>query len=101
MASSPESLPPIHCMAADEAGEWVDMQAHLVAYEYGTGSVWGYVVASSRQEIIQKMPEVDIHEDPPAWMTADHIDVLRERHIELENGEGLDELVHRTHAVAA
>jgi hypothetical protein len=76
------------------------MQTHLVAYEYGTGSVWGFVAASSRQEIIQRMPEVEIHEEPPAWMTAAHIDVLNERHIELADGEGIDELVHRSHTLA-
>lgn len=76
------------------------MQTHLVAYEYGTGSVWGYVLASSRQEIERRMPEVEIHDEPPPWMTDDHIDVLSERRIELASGEGIDELVHRSHTLA-
>lgn len=77
------------------------MQAHLVAFEYGTGSVWGYVVAPSPTDIVDHMPEVDIYETPPAWMTNDDIATLRSCALSLDRGHGLDDLVHGSFVAAA
>ena len=77
------------------------MQAHLVAFEYGTGSVWGYVVAPSPTEIVDRMPEVDVYAAPPAWMTHDDVTTLRSRALSLELGHGLDDLVHRSFLAVA
>jgi hypothetical protein len=77
------------------------MQAHLVAFEYGTGSVWGYVVAPSPTDIVDRMPEVDVYEVPPAWMTTDDIATLRSQALNLDRGHGLDDLVHRSLVAAA
>lgn len=45
------------------------METYLVSYEYGSGTVWGYVAASTLQELTAFLPEVDVWEDAPPWLT--------------------------------
>lgn len=52
-------------------------EAHLVAYEYGSGTVWGYVVAKSAEDIVAELPEVEVHESAPNWMTDEDLEVIR------------------------
>lgn len=59
------------------------MQAHLVAYEYGAGAAWGYVLADTVEEIEDTLPEVDVYVRPPAWMSMEDIHRLRE-HVTVE-----------------
>ena len=54
------------------------MKTHLVAYEYGSGAAWGYIVAESREAIAAQVPEVEIHDAPPAWMTDRDVEVVRQ-----------------------
>lgn len=54
------------------------MKEHLVAYEYGTGMAWGYVVAGSVEEIQDAVPDVDVVTDPPTWMTSEDLGAVRE-----------------------
>lgn len=61
------------------------MKTHLVAYEYGSGAAWGYIVAESREAIAAQVPEVEIHDRPPTWMTDDDVAVVRE-HATVEVG---------------
>ena len=60
----------------DLRGE-VNVKPHLVAYEYGSGAAWGYVLAPSPAEVEKALPEVEVFEAPPSWMTADDIDGLK------------------------
>lgn len=69
------------------------MQTHLVAFEYGTGAVWGYVNASSRTDIESMIPEVDVFDEPPAWMTDDDIDELRRHTVDVAETGALDRLL--------
>jgi hypothetical protein len=46
------------------------MDKYLVSYEYGSGTVWGYVSAAGPHEVLDFLPEVDVWENPPAWLSA-------------------------------
>ena len=54
------------------------VKEHLVAYEYGTGTAWGYVVARSAQDIQDAIPEVDVIAEPPGFLTSEDLGVVRE-----------------------
>jgi hypothetical protein len=41
---------------------------YLVAYDYGQGAVWAFVVARSEQEIEREFPELTVVREPPVWM---------------------------------
>ncbi len=70
------------------------MQAHLVAYEYGAGAAWGYVLADTVEEIENLLPEVDVYNLPPLWMSMDDIHRLREHvTVELADGDYLDQIL--------
>ncbi|MGI9609283.1 MAG: hypothetical protein ACR2NL_03210 [Acidimicrobiia bacterium] len=49
------------------------MENYLVSYEYGSGTVWGYVAAEGAQEVVAFLPEVDIWEDPPASLSVEDL----------------------------
>lgn len=70
------------------------MTDHLVAYEYGTGRVWGYIRARSSADIEAVVPEVDVYEEPPAWMGDGEVRALREHAVYL-SGDALQALVAR------
>jgi len=50
----------------------------LIAYEYGTGGVWGIMNARSRDEIASIYPEIVVVDTPPSWMKLDYLEYLRE-----------------------
>jgi hypothetical protein len=75
------------------------MTDHLVAYEYGTGQVWGYVRARSSADIESIVPEVEVYSAPPSWMSEGEIRTLRERAVYL-SGSSLDSIVHHRHSAA-
>jgi hypothetical protein len=43
------------------------MRRFLVAYDYGMGAGWAFVVAASADEIRSMFPELTVFEQPPAW----------------------------------
>jgi hypothetical protein len=49
---------------------------HLVLYDYGTGGLWAYVYAHSRDEISRKYPKLTIVENRPAWMSDETYDLI-------------------------
>ncbi len=49
------------------------MERFLVSYEYGSGTVWGYVAADGAHEVVAFLPEVDVWEEPPASLTAEDL----------------------------
>ena len=79
------------------------METYLVAFEYGSGTVWGYVTATSAQVLEAELPEVDVQESPPAWMTVDEVALMRMSPISLEGPRCLDRLLdqHKAHWLAA
>jgi len=68
---------------------------HLVVYEYGTGAVWGYVRAGSADEISQAVPELDVYQGAPPWLTPEDLASLRAGSVALKDGEVVDRLMHR------
>ncbi|MFV9673591.1 MAG: hypothetical protein ACNYZH_10225 [Acidimicrobiia bacterium] len=75
------------------------MTDHLVAYEYGTGQVWGYIRARSSADIESIVPEVEVYSAPPSWMSDGELRLLRERAVYL-SGSTLDSIVHRRSSAA-
>ena len=75
------------------------MTDHLVAYEYGTGQVWGYIRARSTADIESVVPEVDVYSAPPSWMVEGEVRALRERAVYLSD-DALDSILHRRSQVA-
>jgi hypothetical protein len=74
------------------------MTDHLVAYEYGTGRVWGYIRARSAADIESLVPEVEVYAAPPAWMGDGQLRALRERAVYLSDN-ALDSIFrHRSPA---
>jgi hypothetical protein len=71
------------------------MQTHLVAFEYGTGAVWGYVNATSRTDIESMIPEVDVIDDPPLWMTEEDLDELRRYTVDVDETGALDRILRK------
>lgn len=45
---------------------------YLVAYDYGTGGLWGVMRARSKAEIAGVYPELAIVGDRPQWMSQEH-----------------------------
>jgi len=70
------------------------MTDHLVAYEYGTGQVWGCVKARSLDDVTTAVPEVDVFDAPPPWMSEDQVRLLRERAVYV-SGQALDSILHQ------
>jgi hypothetical protein len=70
------------------------MTEHLVVYEYGTGAVWGYVTARSAAEIAAAVPELDVYDPAPPWLTADDLIALRSDSVALADGDVIDRLMH-------
>lgn len=69
------------------------MDTYLVSYEYGSGTVWGYVAADGPQEVAAYLPEVDIWEDPPGWLTSFDLARLADQPpVAVETADALDEL---------
>jgi hypothetical protein len=77
------------------------MKTHLVAYEYGSGAAWGYIVAESREAIAAQVPEVEIHDEPPAWMTDRDVEVVRQ-HATVEVGtDAVDRILESKKVIAS
>ena len=49
------------------------MEQFLVSYEYGSGTVWGYVAADAVQEVVAFLPEVDVWDEPPAGLSPNDL----------------------------
>lgn len=69
------------------------MTDHLVAYEYGTGAIWGYVTAESADQITDAVPELDVYDGAPPFLTDDDLDAMREEAIPLADGHIVDRLI--------
>ena len=49
----------------------------LVCYDYGTGGLWGVLMAPSVAAISARYPELYIADEPPAWMSRGRYQSLR------------------------
>jgi hypothetical protein len=48
----------------------------LVAYDYGSGGLWGAMMARSEDEIRREYPELAIVQHRPRWMTDERYDQI-------------------------
>jgi hypothetical protein len=44
---------------------------YLVLHDYGTGGVWAYVLAESVDDVRRCLPEFEVLDRPPDWMTEE------------------------------
>jgi hypothetical protein len=40
----------------------------LVVHDYGTGGIWYYIIARSKEEIENKFPGFEVVEKEPSWL---------------------------------
>ena len=53
-----------------------DKKLFLVAYDYGTGGLWGAMLARSEDEIHAKYPELGITRERPQWMSDERYEQI-------------------------
>jgi len=76
------------------------MEHYLVSYEYGTGTVWGYVNADGPHEVLAYMPEVDVWEEPPASLDTEDLEIIASRQpIAVDTPNALDALLATSHGL--
>ncbi len=54
------------------------MDGFYVAYEYGSGAAWAFVKADTADEVVAEVPELDVYDTPPEWMTVEDMHRVRE-----------------------
>jgi hypothetical protein len=57
----------------------MNQMTFMVAYDYGTGGLWGFVRAESEEEIHRVYPELVIVHERPAWMTDESYAQMEQR----------------------
>lgn len=55
-------------MSERELSELLKPGEYLVCYDYGTGGLWGVLIAVSADAIRAKYPELGVADSVPAWM---------------------------------
>ena len=60
-------------------------QPFLVCYDYGTGGLWGVLMAPSVGAIRAKFPELAIVDEPPGWMGGERLQALSEQPLWLDD----------------
>ena len=53
----------------------------LIAYDYGTGGLWGAMLARSESEILAKYPELAVVHDRPRWMSEEDLERIYEERV--------------------
>jgi hypothetical protein len=78
------------------------MHGFYVAYEYGSGAAWAYVKADTPEEVVAELPEVDVYDTPPDWMTVEDLHRVREHaSVDLHESSGIDEILQASRRFAA
>ena len=57
----------------------------LVCHDYGMGGLWGVLMAPSVAAIKARYPELHIAAEPPAWMSREAFQALREEALWLDD----------------
>jgi hypothetical protein len=57
----------------------------LVCYDYGTGGLWGALIASSATAIAAKYPELDVSDALPSWISSEELRKYREAPLWLDD----------------
>jgi len=61
-----------------------DKRPFLVAYDYGTGGLWGIMMARSGDEILAIYPELGIASERPHWMSDERYAELLETRYDID-----------------
>ncbi len=70
------------------------MDGFYVAYEYGSGAAWAFVKADTADDVVAEMPELDVYDTPPEWMTIEDLhQVRRYASIDINEASGLDHVL--------
>jgi hypothetical protein len=56
-----------------------DLNRYLIVYDYGMGALWGYVLASSAEEITDRYPEVQVVDGWPESLNEADRELLERR----------------------
>lgn len=57
----------------------------FVAYDYGMGGLWGVLMASSREAILGKYPELGIVDERPLWLDDENLARMRSEPLWLDD----------------
>lgn len=65
-----------------------------VAYEYGSGAAWAFVKAETADDVVAELPELDVYDTPPDWMTVEDLHQVR-RHaaVDIEELASIDNIL--------
>ncbi len=78
------------------------MDGFFVAYEYGTGAAWAFVKADTAADVTAELPELDVYETPPEWMTIEDLHRVREHaYVELNQQSNLDTILDASRRLLA
>jgi hypothetical protein len=77
------------------------MDGFYVAYEYGTGAAWAFVKAETADDVVAELPELDVYDTPPEWMTIEDLHQVREHaSIEIGTEASLDHVLEASRRLA-
>ncbi len=77
------------------------MDGFYVAYEYGSGAAWAFVKAETAADVVAEMPELDVYDTPPEWMTIEDLhQVRRYTSVDISEARGLDHILQASSRLA-
>ena len=77
------------------------MDGFYVAYEYGSGAAWAFVKAETADDVVAELPELDVYDTPPEWMTIEDLHQVREHaSIEMGTQASLDQVLEASRRLA-
>lgn len=78
------------------------MKHFLVSYEYGSGTVWGYVAADGIHEVAAFLPEVDVWDQPPNSLSVEHLaEIASQPAVPVDTTNAIDALLFNRRAMNA
>lgn len=78
------------------------LDGFYVAYEYGSGAAWAFVKADTAEEVVAELPEVDVYDTPPEWMTIDDLHRVREHaSLDIHETASVDEILEASRRFGA
>lgn len=77
------------------------MDGFYVAYEYGTGAAWAFVKAETADDVVAELPELDVYDTPPEWMTIEDLHQVREHaSVDMGSPASLDHILEASRRLA-
>ena len=77
------------------------MDGFYVAYEYGSGAAWAFVKAETAADVTAELPEVDVYDTPPEWMTIEDLHQVREHaSVDIDSKANLDHILEASRRLA-